>query len=152
MNRVVRRIAVAALSVAACCVAVAAQEPPPSPRDARDNRQNPPASVVAPAASSPSAQNAVGANVDENFELNITERRITERDFYASTAIETGAGESHGLSLRVGVGVGASEIDVLLRNVRGSVRFRGSLDALRRILDARREPTPTVATPAAGVP
>jgi hypothetical protein len=81
--------------------------------------------------------------------LNIAERRITERDFYASTAIETDAGDSHGLSLRVGVGVGASEIDVLLRNVRGSVRFRGSLEALRRILDARREP---IATPPASVP
>lgn len=148
MNRVVRRIAVAALVVAALCVAVAAQEPQPSPRDAAGSQQNPPAPRVAPPAS-PAAQNAGAGNVNENFELNIAERRITERDFYASTAIETDAGDSHGLSLRVGVGVGASEIDVLLRNVRGSVRFRGSLEVLRRILDARREPT---ATPPANVP
>ncbi|HEV7902323.1 MAG TPA: hypothetical protein VGO96_00675 [Pyrinomonadaceae bacterium] len=148
MNRVVRRIVVAALSVFAFCVAVAAQEPQPSPRDATGSQQNPPAPRAAPTAT-PVAQNA--ANVDENFELNIAERRITERDFYASTAIETEAGEAHGLSLRVGVGVGASEIDVLLRNVRGSVRFRGSLDALRRILDARREPAATT-PPAAVVP
>ena len=151
MRRVVRRIAVAALCVAACCLAVAAQEPQPSPpRDATGSQQNQPAPRVATPAS-PAAQNAGAGNVNENFELNIAERRITERDFYASTAIETGAGESHGLSLRVGVGVGASEIDVLLRNVRGNVRFRGSLDALRRVLDARR-PAAAAATTAAGVP
>ena len=48
--------------------------------------------------------------MNENFELNIAERRITERDFYASTAIETEAGDARGLSLRVGVAVGASEM------------------------------------------
>ena len=147
MNRVVRRIALAALYVAAFCLAVAAQEQPqPTPRGATSN--NLPAPRVASPAS-PAAQNAGAANVNEDFELNIAERRITERDFYASTAIETEAGDANGLSLRVGVAVGASEIDVLLRNVRGSVRFRGSLDALRRILDARRT---AATTPAAGVP
>jgi hypothetical protein len=143
MKQVVRRIVLAAFVVAALCVAVAAQQPPS--RDATGS--NSPAQRVAPPPI-PGAQKAGVANVDEKFELNIAERRITERDFYASTAIETEAGEAHGLSLRVGVGVGASEIDVLLRNVRGSVRFRGSLDALRRILDARREPNP----PPPGVP
>jgi hypothetical protein len=143
MNRVVRRIVRVAFIVAALCVAVAAQEP----QQRAAPSVNPPARPVAtPAASR--AQNA-GADVNENFELNIAERRITERDFFASTAIETPAGATHGLSLRVGVGVGASEIDVLLRNVRGSVRFRGSLDALRRVLDARREPS---AAPPASVP
>ena len=147
MNRVVRRIAVAVLWVAALCVAVAAQEQPqPSPRDGTSSQQPPAPRVASPA--SPAAQNAAVANVDENFELNIAERRITERDFYASTAIETEAGSASGLSLRVGVGVGASEIDVLLRNVQGRVRFRGSLAALRRILDARREPS----APPASVP
>lgn len=148
MNRVVRRIALTALVVTAFCIVVAAQESPPSPpRDATVSR-NPPAPRVAPTAS-PAAQNA-GENVDENFELNIAERRITERDFYASTAIESGADGARGLSLRVGVAVGASEIDVLLRNVQGRVRFRGSLDALRRVLDAHREPT--VAPPQQSVP
>ena len=147
MNRVVRRLALAALYAAAFCLAVAAQEQPqPSPRGATGN--NLPARRVASPAS-PAAQNAGAANVNEDFELNIAERRITERDFYASTAIETEAGDANGLSLRVGVAVGASEIDVLLRNVRGSVRFRGSLDALRRILDARRV---AATTPVAGVP
>jgi hypothetical protein len=144
MNRVVCRIAVTALLVAAFCVAVVAQEQPPPAATG----SNPPAPRASPPVI-PAAQNAGAANVNENFELNIAERRITERDFYASTAIETEAGDSRGLSLRVGVAVGASEIDVLLRNVRGSVRFRGSLDVLRRMLDARR---PAAAATPASVP
>jgi hypothetical protein len=135
MNRVVRRSVVFALVVLAVfCVGVAAQQP----RDATGGSSRPARRVAPP--SSSAAQNA-GEDVDENFELNIAERRITERDFFASTSIETEAGAAHGLSLRVGVAVGASEIDVLLRNVQGRVRFRGSLEALRRVLDARREPT-----------
>ena len=140
MGLIMRRAFVALFIVAAACVAVAAQQQ--QPRDATNNER---ARRVEPA-QTPLAQNAGVANIDENFELNIAERRITEHDFFASTAIETGADAAHGLSLRVGVAVGASEIDVLLRNVRGRVRFRGSLDALRRVLEARREtnapPTP----------
>jgi hypothetical protein len=135
MNRVVRRSVSAALVFAALCVSVAAQQ-------TRDAASHDSASRRVAPAPLPSAQNAQ-ANLDENFELNIAERRITERDFFASTAIETGADAAHGLSLRIGVAVGASEIDVLLRNVRGRVRFRASLDALQRVLDARR----TGATP-----
>jgi hypothetical protein len=116
----------AAFIFVALSVAVAAQQPRP---DAAGSRAVAP--TVAPATSTQS-------NVDENFELNIAERRITERDFFASTSIEAGESSAHGLSLRVGVAVGASEIDVLLRNVQGRVRFRGSLEALQRILDARR--------------
>lgn len=75
---------------------------------------------------------------DENFELNIAERRITERDFAASTSVEAGEESARGLRLRVGVEVGASEIDLLLRNVRGSVRFRATLDRVLERLNARR--------------
>ena len=74
---------------------------------------------------------------------------IVATDF-ASTAIETDADNSRGLSLRVGVAVGAREIEVLLRNVHGHVRFRASLDALRRVLDARRPAT--AATPPESAP
>jgi hypothetical protein len=103
--------------------------------------------IVAPPLTTPTGTQS---NVDENFELNIAERRITERDFFAATGIEAGESSAHGLSLRVGVAVGASEIDVLLRNVRGRVRFRGSLEVLRRVLDARRPAAATTAPP--GVP
>lgn len=133
-GRVMRRNVAAAFIVAALSVAVAGQQ---QPSNAPAGRARP----VAPAASAPATN--TGSNVDENFELNIAERRITERDFFASTEIEAGEASAHGLSLRVGVAVGASEIDVLLRNVQGRVRFRGSLEALRRVLDARRTPAAT---------
>ncbi|MDQ1557839.1 MAG: hypothetical protein QOD32_899 [Pyrinomonadaceae bacterium] len=127
MGRVMRRIVSAAFVVCVLSFVAVAQQPQGDAPDSRARR-------VAPAAPATNTQ----ANVDENFELNIAERRITERDFFASTSIETGEASAHGLSLRIGVAVGASEIDVLLRNVQGRVRFRGSLDALRRVLDARR--------------
>jgi hypothetical protein len=77
-------------------------------------------------------------NADETFELNISERRITERDFSASTSVEAGEESARGLRLRVGVEVGASRIDVLLRNVHGRVRFRATLDRVLERLNARR--------------
>ena len=78
--------------------------------------------------------------------MNIAEQRITEQNFFASTAVAAGNEGARGLDLRVGVAVGAERLDVTLRNVRGSVRFRGSLDALRRVLEARR-PAERVAPP-----
>ena len=150
MSRIVRRIApvafiFAALSVAAAAlsvVAVAQEER--VPQNSRERRVSPP-NATATTNATPNATNTQG-DVNEDFELNIDERRITERDFYASTAIEAGEESARGLYLRIGVGVGASEIDVLLRNVRGRVRFHGSLEALRRVLDARR-PAATNAPP-----
>ncbi|MDX6270041.1 MAG: hypothetical protein QOD28_1264 [Acidobacteriota bacterium] len=131
MNRVMRRIVLIAFVVVELSVIAVAQQPQGDASDSCARR-------IAPVAPATNTGANMQANVDENFELNIAERRITERDFFASTSIETGEASAHGLSLRVGVAVGASEIDVLLRNVQGRVRFRGSLDALRRVLDARR--------------
>ena len=90
--------------------------------------------------STAAAQSGNRTSADENFELNITERRITERDFEASTSVETGEETAHGLMLRVGVAVGADEINVLLRNVRGHVRFRASLARVLERLNVRRAP------------
>ena len=96
----------------------------------------------APAASSQQKAQAVGAeartSADETFELNITERRITENNFEASTSIEAGDESARGLHLRIGVGVGAERIDVLLRNVRGMVHFRGTLDRVLDLINAHR--------------
>lgn len=135
MNLFMRRSVAAVFIAAALSISVAAQRQQPG---APVERVRSVAPVVAPPTS-------MQSNVDENFELNIAERRITERDFFASTAIEAGESSAHGLSLRIGVAVGASEIDVLLRNVQGRVRFRGSLEALRRVLDARRPAAATTA-------
>lgn len=97
---------------------------------------DPEPSGTLPAAAEP--QNRTTAN--ETFELNITERRITERNFAASTTVEIGEETARGLFLRVGVGVGADEINVLLRNVRGRVSFRATLERVLERLNARRTP------------
>ena len=79
-------------------------------------------------------------SADETFELNITERRISERDFAASTTVEVGEETARGLLLRVGVAVRADEINVLLRNVRGRVSFRATLSRVLERLNSRRAP------------
>ena len=88
-----------------------------------------------------------GATADEDFELNIDVRRINERDFHAETAVEAG-GDAAGLRLKIGVALSAQDLDVLLRGVRGRVRFRASLAPVQRLLDARRAaPAPAQSPP-----
>ena len=81
---------------------------------------------------------AESSNADEDYELNIDQRRIREGDFSAETAVSTGG--ERGLQVNVGVALRASEIDVLLRNVRVRVRFRASLDDVLRRLGLQRRP------------
>ncbi len=95
----------------------------------QQQQQPPPASRVATPA---------GTDLDENFELNIDLRHITERDYEASTAVEIGDAEGRGVNLQIGVAVAASRIDVLLRNIRGRVRFRATLDPVLQRINARR--------------
>lgn len=107
-----------------------------------------PAPTPAPAARQQQQPDAPRTSADEEFDLDITERRITEADYEASTAVEAGDVGASGLTLRVGVALRAAEIDVLLRNVRGHVRFRGSLDAVLRRLGLRRGDAPATPPPA----
>lgn len=72
---------------------------------------------------------------DENFELNIAQKRIKETDFARSTSIELASENRGSLLVQIGVGVRAERIDVLLRGITGRVTFRGSLDALRRRIE-----------------
>ena len=88
-----------------------------------------------------SPQTTNRTTADETFELNITERRITEHNFAASTSVEAGEETARGLRLRVGVANGADEINVLLRNVRGRVNFRATLARVLDRLNTRRAPT-----------
>lgn len=87
---------------------------------------------------STTALSAAQTNADENFELDIASRRITENNYQASTAIETNADNARGVNLRVGVFLNANRIDVSLRNVRGQVRFRGSLERVLERLNLHR--------------
>ena len=98
-----------------------------------------------PDAAAPSSTQAASASADEEFELNIRQRRISEKDLHAATAVET-EGE-RGLRLGVGVALWASEIEVLLQGVSGHVRFRGSLAPVLRLLEARRAPRPATQPP-----
>ncbi|HKP45013.1 MAG TPA: hypothetical protein VJT50_00310 [Pyrinomonadaceae bacterium] len=70
--------------------------------------------------------------LNETFQLNIPERHINERNYDVATAVELATGDRNDLRVRVGVGLHADTIDVRLRNVTGTVRFRGSL---QRIVD-----------------
>ncbi|HEY0080958.1 MAG TPA: hypothetical protein VGB73_20305 [Pyrinomonadaceae bacterium] len=101
----------------------------------------------------PTAPAAPRTTADENFDLNIDQRRITESDFEASTSVEVGEEGARGLNLRVGVALSARSIDVLLRNVRGRVRFRASLEhLLQRIGERRPSQSPTQTTPTSTPP
>jgi hypothetical protein len=93
------------------------------------------ATTAAQTPAPPTRPTPAGKSVDEDFELNIEQRRITETNYQAATAVE--AGGEGGLRLRVGVALRAESIDVLLRNVRGRVRFRASLAPVLRLLEAR---------------
>ena len=122
-------------AAAAACLLVAAA-PRPAPAQTRAGTTQ----------AAPQPTPASGPTADEDFELNIDSRRIHERDFQAETAVAAGA--ERGLRLKVGVALGASEIDVLLTGVRGRVRFRGNLAPVLRLLDARRVEAPAAGTPA----
>ena len=102
----------------------------------------PPTSNEQTAASAPS-----GSRADETFDLNIAERHIVKQNFQASTAIEAGDENTTGLNLRIGVSVGADEIDVFLRGVRGHVRFRGTLERILERLNAHSSSSSTGSSP-----
>jgi hypothetical protein len=85
-------------------------------------------SVTATAQSTTAPRDAA----DEDYELNIDESRTTEANYERSTNVEI-----NNASVSVGVGaiVRAQKIDILLRGVTGRVRFRASLEAIRRRLE-----------------
>jgi hypothetical protein len=128
-----RQLACVCFISCALPAAVAAQTRP---------RTTPPRPTPTPAANAQTQTNA-----DEDFDLNIDQKRITESSFFASTAVSAGDEQARGLRLLVGVAVGAEQIDVLLRNVRGHVRFHASLDQLLRVIDARRTAPPVADKP-----
>lgn len=72
-------------------------------------------------------------SADENFRLDITESRVVESNYERSTSVELPADrQKSGVFLRVGAVASGEKIEMLLRGVTGNVRFRASLDALRR--------------------
>jgi hypothetical protein len=134
------QILLSASFVTFCAVISAAQENPARTPRTQDAAQRPSAQDASTRAAR-AASNDAGQTrsvADETFELDISERRITEQNFNASTSVEAGEESARGLRLRIGVGVGAEQIDVLLRNVHGLVRFRGTLDRVLELINSRR--------------
>jgi hypothetical protein len=82
------------------------------------------------------ASSATRTHVNETFELNIDERHYSQENFEAATAVGT-TNATDNLNLQVGVALKAGRIDVLLRNVHGRVRFRGTLDRIMEIINNR---------------
>ena len=76
-------------------------------------------------------------STDETFELNIVERRITENDFFAATSVGFDSSVGKNVSMNIGVEVRAGKIDVLMRNVKGTVRFRGSVQRILDMINSR---------------
>ena len=87
---------------------------------------------VAVRAQDTGAKKDAATTANEDYELKIGESRKTETDYVRSTAV---AVNQSNVSVGVGAEVRARQIDVLLRGVTGRVRFRASLESLRRRLE-----------------
>jgi hypothetical protein len=94
----------------------------------------------------PDRDSARRPSADETFELNIDERRFSRENFQAGTAVGTEE-DSQGLNLQIGVALAAGRIDVLLRNVRGTVRFRGTLNRVLEMMSTRPRPSAAPSAP-----
>jgi hypothetical protein len=76
----------------------------------------------------------------ETYVLDIAEKRIHRSGFQAGSNVVIDQGDG-GIRIRVGAGVSARSIDIVLRNVHGTVRFRADTSRL----DAARSTAPAPA-------
>ena len=88
------------------------------------------------------ANSTTRTTANESFDLNISEKRIEETNFSASTEVATENADKT-VSLRIGVSIGAGKIVVTLRNVRGRVNFRGSVEAINNLITKVRDANST---------
>lgn len=91
-------------------------------------------------AGGPQAALAPRTTANETFDLNIPEKRIRQEDYQTSASVEVGEPRDATLYLRVGGSLSARRVDLLLRNVRGRVRFRATLEPVLRRLRERQAP------------
>lgn len=69
----------------------------------------------------------------ETYDIHISEKRIHRPGFQAGSNLVVDPGDGS-IRIQVGAGVSARSIDIVLRNVHGTVRFRADtsrLDAVR---------------------
>jgi hypothetical protein len=98
-----------------------------------------------PQAPAPAPSSSV-QDVDETYDLDIAERVIEQQDYVVEQALQV---SSEGWGVAVGARLTAGHIRVLLRNVRGHVRFRATFRALDSVL-GRARATPPHTTPQGG--
>jgi len=104
-----------------------------------------PSTKPKPIVEAPATSSRLSEVADETFVLDIDERRLVRENFEVGTEVGTTAGANH-VNVRVGVSLNAGRIEVLLRNVQGNVRFRGTLDRILKVIE-RQPVTPTTEVP-----
>ncbi len=89
------------------------------------------------------SSNVPRTSADENFQLNITESRVTEINYERSTSVALFSDTNgSGINLRVGATATGAKIEITLLNVTGNVRFRASLDAIRKRIEQMNQSNP----------
>ena len=78
---------------------------------------------------------------DENFKVNITDKKIVETDYESKVELNVNSEKQPNVSVNVGAAVRAERITVTLKNVFGDVRFRGSLEKILNQINLLRPPT-----------
>ena len=80
------------------------------------------------------AQTVPPVTSDTSYHLNISQKAIKQDHYRASLSVELGPP----LPVRVGVSITAGPITLLLRDVRGDVRFHGDLRRLQHLIQSHR--------------
>jgi hypothetical protein len=104
---------------------------------ARASAQDNPAPILDTVPHASPANTPPRLSVNKDFNLNITDQRISQQNYKASTSIGGGDANDRGISLRVGAVVRASQVDMRLQNINGKVHFHASLERLRQSLRSR---------------
>lgn len=77
---------------------------------------------------------------DENFKLNITDKKTTETNYESRVELKLNHKSRPQISVNVGAAVRAEQITVTLKNIFGDVRFRGSLEKILNQINFNRQP------------
>ena len=104
---------------------------------ARASAQDNPAPILDTVPQNAPANTSPRLSVNKDFNLNITDQRISQQNYKASTSIGGGDANERGISLRVGAVVSASQLDMRLQNINGQVHFHASLERLRQKIRSR---------------
>ena len=86
------------------------------------------------------------APVAETYDLDISEKRIHRPGFQAGSNVVIDPGDG-GIHIRVGAGVSARAIDIILRNVQGTVRFKADTSRLDAVRSSHPSPSPVTPDP-----